>query len=477
MPAGPGFSGRKGNKMRNIVLIGLPGSGKSTLGEKAAKAMNLNFIDIDNEVEQKAGLSVSRIFEQHGEEAFREMETEALRRSMDKPGCLIATGGGVVKCEKNIKLIKENGLTIFLDRPVENIIHELSGDESRPLLKNGPAQVYKLSEERRGLYLTSADLVISNHGCENEGLKAVLAAIGAETAADGYAVIGDPIGHSLSPVIHSAVFSALGISDKYRSILVVPERLPLFAERIRSTALKGFNVTIPHKQAIMPMLDKIDEEAALCGAVNTVVNTNGMLTGYNTDMEGLKSALNDCGSGFKGRHVMILGAGGSAGSIAFKAARDGARRICLLARRPEQAAKAAERARLSTEAIIETGALTLQSMLSVASQSDLLLNCTPLGMQGVKDNFQSFDFLDALPEGAVVCDLIYKPSKTNLLLEAEKRGLTVLNGLGMLIHQAILADELYLGHELNKAELYKTAACALERDNCSLKDNFHKLWS
>jgi len=172
-----------------------------------------------------------------------------------------------------------------------------------------------------------------------------------------------------------------------------------------------------------------------------------------------------------------LGAGGSAGSIAFKAARDGARRICLLARRPEQAAKAAERARLSTEAIIETGALTLQSMLSVASQSDLLLNCTPLGMQGVKDNFQSFDFLDALPEGAVVCDLIYKPSKTNLLLEAEKRGLTVLNGLGMLIHQAILADELYLGHELNKAELYKTAACALERDNCSLKDNFHKLWS
>lgn len=446
--------------MRNIVLIGLPGSGKTSLGAKAAEILNLDFLDLDHEIERQTGLSIPEIFSRFGEERFRALETEALLKSVSSKGRLIAGGGGVILRDLNASALKREGCVIFLDRPVEKIITGLTDDGSRPLLNGDPARLRQLSRERRDRYLAAADFSLPNQGGEEEGLNRLLAIIRAEITSDGYAVIGDPIVHSLSPTIHGAVFKSLGLNLPYRSFHVPPERLAAFTGRVRRSDIKGFNVTIPHKQTIMPMLDEIDEEAALCGAVNTVAHFNGRLTGFNTDMDGLRSALKDHGSDFFGRNVLILGAGGSAGSIAFKAARSGAEKVTILARRVEQAEEAAGRSRHYSKSKIHTGSLNPETMAAETGGADLLINCTPLGMRGFSD-FQSFGFLDNLPSKAVVCDLIYLPARTNLLLEAEKRGLTVLNGLGMLIHQAILADERYLNQTLEKNRLYQIVAKAL----------------
>lgn len=449
--------------MRNIVLIGLPGSGKTTLGTKAARVLNLDFLDLDCEIERQAGLSIPEIFSRLGEDQFRAMETEVVYKSVSATGRLIATGGGVILGAQNVSALKQEGYVIFLDRSVEKIMESFADDGSRPLLSGDPSRLHQLSRERRGRYISAADMSVPNQGSEEEGLNRLLAIIRAETTSDGYAVIGDPIAHSLSPAIHGAVFRSLGLNLPYRSFHVLPERLTAFADRVRRSDIKGFNITIPHKQTIMPMLDEIDEEAALCGAVNTVVHSNGRLTGFNTDMDGLWSSLKDHGSDFLDRRVLILGAGGSAGSIAFKAARSGAEKVTILARRIEQADEAAERTRQYSQSKIYTGFLNPETMALEAGGGDLIINCTPLGMQGIKGGFQSFDFLDSLPSEAVVCDLIYTPAKTMLLLEAEKRGLTTLNGLGMLIHQAILADEHYLQQSLDKNALYQTVVEALNK--------------
>lgn len=451
--------------MRNIVLIGLPGSGKTTLGPRAAEAMNLEFLDLDHDIERQAGLSIPEIFRRFGQEHFRLLETAALLKSLERSGQLIAAGGGVVTRRENISALKKNNYVIFLDRAAEKIMESVTAGDSRPLLKGDLSRLRTLSDERRELYLEAADLPLPNQGGEAEGLESLLAVIRAEMITDGYAVIGAPIIHSLSPAIHGAVFESLGCALPYRAFHVPPSRLPVFVERVRRSNIAGFNITIPHKQAIMPLLDEIDSEAQLCGSVNTVVKSQGRLIGYNTDMDGLCSSLKDHGSGFAKQKVLILGAGGAAGSIAFKAARAGADKVAILARRLEQADEAAERARLHSGSKINTGPLIPESMKRAAAGADLLINCTPLGMHGIAADFEFFDFLDHLPSGAVVCDLIYKPAKTKLLLEAEKRGLTILNGLGMLIHQAILADEHYLNKKLDQAGLYQKVISALALKN------------
>lgn len=452
---------RNGAPLRNIVLTGLPGCGKTTLGSKAAAILNLEFIDLDREIERRAGLSVAEIFTRFGEDRFRDLETEELLKAVARQGLLIAAGGGTLLRDENVKALKDKAFVIFLDRAAEKIAADFADDGTRPLLRGGPERLLQLARERQERYLSAADVILPNQGDEEDGLAGLTAVVSAETASGGCAVIGHPVAHSLSPVIHGAVFKSLGLDWPYPAIDVPPESLAAFVGAARRSSLKGFNITIPHKSAVIPLLDEVDEEAALAGAVNAVTNRRGRLIGFNTDMEGLRASLIDHGHDFPGRNVLILGAGGAAGSLAFKAARSGAARVTILARRVEAADQAAERIRRRLKFMANSGPLTPESMAEEAAASDLVINCTPLGMLGMKDNFQSFDFLDRLPPEAAVCDLIYNPARTALLAEAEKRGLTGFNGLGMLIHQAIAADELFLNRTLDKAKLYRTAAGAL----------------
>ncbi|MDR3322230.1 MAG: shikimate dehydrogenase [Synergistaceae bacterium] len=447
--------------MRHVVLIGLSGSGKSSLGKLLAERTDMPFVDLDLVVEQEAGMRIKRIFDLHGEPFFREMETRVLREatSASKPS-VIATGGGAVLRAENVDALRKNGFVVFLDRPVHMIASDIPCDSDRPLV-TGIEKIYEMESQRRELYLSAADRVLQNNAGIGEAVSALedlLAEMSEEESeCSQYAVIGDPIAHTLSPAIHGIVFETLGVTERYTAVRVPRGGLPGFVERARASGVKGFNVTIPHKRDIIPLLDEIEEEAKLCGAVNTVVIRDKKLSGFNTDMGGLLASLKESGYGCRGRRVLILGAGGAARGVAFMAAREGASGIVLLARRPEKATEIASDVRNAIPSpIIESGVMSPDSMTKASRRSDILINTTPLGMSGTGEDFSSFEFLKALPAGALVCDLVYKPAVTNLLRSALDIGATARNGLGMLVYQALLADELFLGQRLDKAALYKT---------------------
>jgi shikimate dehydrogenase len=454
--------------MKNIVLIGLSGSGKSTLGARVAERFKLDFFDTDAEAEKRAGMSVSEIFSERGEARFRELEAESAAAAARREGCVIATGGGVILREENMRALRQNGLVVFLDRPPAQIAESLDA-RARPLLAADPGHIHRLSLARRERYLACADLRLPCADGEQDAFERLCAFVRGLYPDADFAVIGDPVGHSLSPAIHGAVFAALGLSYDYCAIHV-PEGGPAdFAARARASRLRGFNVTIPHKQSIIRFLDETDEEARLCGAVNTVCVRDGRLIGYNTDTEGLLRALRRRGRAYGGAAVAVLGAGGAAAGIAVKAAREGARRITIFpGRRPERAEDLRRRvlraAAGSRNPEIVAAESEPRAICAGVRDADILINATPLGMAGIGEDHASLAFLDALPAHALVCDLIYDPPRTRLLREAAARGLETMNGVDMLTEQALLADEIFLGRALDKDALYAVCAAAISRE-------------
>ena len=250
------------------------------------------------------------------------------------------------------------------------------------------------------------------------------------------AVIGDPIEHSLSPLIQQAMLDELGLNCTYGRILVPAGTVRSWLPGTPDMNLAGFNATMPHKTDLVPLMDTLSDDARMYRAVNTVVIRNGRFHGHNTDGAGFLRSLLDEGIRPEGRRIAVYGAGGAARSVVLKLAAEGAERITVCCRTP---AKAEALARASDR--VHVIALDGNRLEHTLAEADLFINCTPLGMQGVSSQFADFAFLDALPAGTPVCDLIYRPLKTRLLEEAEKRGHHTLNGLGMLIHQAILALE------------------------------------
>jgi shikimate dehydrogenase len=452
--------------MRHIALIGLSGSGKSSLGREAARALGMPFVDIDSEIERDAGMPISRIFELHGEVFFRDAEAKAAAVAAARSvPAVIATGGGIVLRKENVAVLRESCFVVFLDRPAGHIMKSVPRDGSRPLLRNA-ADLAAMERKRRALYLDAADAVLENSSDAEKGLEKLLELLRGRTEVRGeYAVIGDPIAHTLSPAIHGAVFSELGVTGGYGAIRVRRGELEDFVKSARASKLRGFNVTIPHKSDIIPLLDETEEEARLCGAVNTVLVRDGKLSGFNTDMGGLSESLREGGRGFRGSRVMIAGAGGAARAAAFKAAREGALSVTILARRPDRAKEAAEgvRSSLRFPCPVRGEEMSPGILSSEAAAADLVINATPAGMKGVGGGLPSLEFLEALPKRAFVCDLVYDPAETELLRRARARGLRAQNGLGMLIYQALLADELFLDRGLEKPALYRKIKETLTR--------------
>lgn len=438
--------------MNNIILIGLPGSGKTTLGMRLSKQTGLEFIDLDEHITATSGTSINDIFAQHGEPYFRDLETRVLTEALKRDKCIIATGGGIVLRDENVKLMRQNGLVVFNDRPVENITSDIKIG-SRPLLKDGVEKLMELDKQRREIYLKAAHLILPNNGGLEKALEILGVCCGALSCGE-YTVIGDPIGHSLSPPIHNAVFMQVGVSESYGSVHVKPGSLEAFVAAAKAFGIKGFNITHPHKQDIIPMLDSVNGDAKLCSSVNTVVNVDGKLHGYNTDMQGLNLSLRGAGHSYTGRRLMLLGAGGAAAAVALKAATEGVAEMYILNRNLYRSSELAETVEARTGFKAAALGFSEQELITTAKQCDLVINSTPLGMSGKDSDFESLEFLKYLDKKTLVCDLIYNPPKTKLLLQSEKLGLDTLNGLGMLIYQAILADEFYIDKELDKQQLY-----------------------
>ena len=252
-------------------------------------------------------------------------------------------------------------------------------------------------------------------------------------------VIGDPVLHSKSPLIQNTMLAALGLDYIYLCQSVPRGETETWLRCAAFCGYAGFNATMPHKEALVPRMDELDEDARMYGAVNTVCLREGRCYGYNTDGRGFLAALEQAGVATRGQNVLILGAGGAAKAVAPKLCQAGDARQVVVANRTVEKAAAlcagAEKGRM-----IPAG-FAPEELRRAAEQCDLLVNCTNLGMEGTGGQFSDFSFLEALPSHAAVCDVIYAPAETELLRRARERGLRTLNGLGMLIWQAVFALE------------------------------------
>ncbi|MBN1781291.1 shikimate dehydrogenase [bacterium] len=266
-----------------------------------------------------------------------------------------------------------------------------------------------------------------------------------EIDAKTYCVIGHPIGHTLSPVIHKMVYESMTLDLNYTAVHVLPEKLAGFIDTVRKTGCPGFNATIPHKQTVMPHLDTVDPSARRIGAVNTVKNENGRLTGYNTDATGLKEALKR-GGWTPGGPVVLLGAGGAARAAIEAMGLMKVRELFLYDIVPERvegliSGFSGQHDMRLTGSSLETG------LLDRLPDADLLINATPVGMWPETDRSPVPD-PERLPAGVTVFDMVYKPLETRLMREASQRGARTISGLSMLILQALAADEIWLGRSL-----------------------------
>jgi len=247
------------------------------------------------------------------------------------------------------------------------------------------------------------------------------------------ALFGYPVGHTLSPVMQNAAFDHLGLDCCYLPFSVHPDALKQAVGSIRALGLIGANLTIPHKEAVMPFLDALDAEAASIGAVNTIVNREGKLTGYNTDGKGFMRSLDELGISAAGKKVLIIGVGGSSRAIAYYLSRETGG--LTLYNRSREKAEA-----LAADLSSAQGAVTVCDDLRDLGRFDIIVNATPLGLK--ECDAMPLD-PDALESTVVVCDLIYH--KTPLLSQAESKGCKIMSGAGMLLWQAALAFELWTG--------------------------------
>ena len=260
-------------------------------------------------------------------------------------------------------------------------------------------------------------------------------------------LLGWPVGHSLSPAMHNAAARALGLACGYLPLPIRPTDLKTAVSALAPFNFRGVNVTVPHKQAILPLLDELDDGARALGAVNTVVVAeNGRLTGYNTDWSGFQADLMAQGVDVNGRICLVLGAGGSARAVVYALAQLGGQ-VKLLARRPEQAAQLiADLAPYILDGQVEKRPLTTLPHLAHQSHAPLIVNTTPLGMTPHTDHSIWPDDLP-FPAQSFIYDLVYNPAQTKLMQQAATANCQASNGLGMLLHQGAQAFTLWTGHQ------------------------------
>lgn len=270
--------------------------------------------------------------------------------------------------------------------------------------------------------------------------------------ATGYlAIIGYPLDHSLSPLMYNGLFLRRRLNYVYLPFVTQPEQLEEVLNSFRALGFVGFNVTIPFKQKVIPFLDVLSDAARACQAVNLVKKEGQLLKGYNTDGAGLVRGLQENGVSPRGR-VMFIGAGGAARAIAFAMAQAGMLKADFLDIDYGQAEAMAHFITTQTSVPASAALMTTENFVRLAPQTDILINCSPVGMSPRVDA-APVDSLDLLNRNTVVCDIIYNPRRTKLLQMAQSRGLKTVDGLPMFINQALLTLEVLLEECFESREL------------------------
>lgn len=257
-------------------------------------------------------------------------------------------------------------------------------------------------------------------------------------------IIGYPIEHTLSPLMQTSALQAAGLDCSYIALSVPPGRLVPALEGLRALYFRGWNVTIPHKSTIIQFLDAIDPDAKLIGAVNTVVNDGGAITGYNTDVIGFMMSIVKAGYVLDEQRAVVLGAGGAARAVVWALCKRRASSITIGVRNPQKASALAKD--FSHFAAIDVFDWNSDEFKQQVEAADIIINTTPLGMSPNVDAMPPVD-LSLLPEGALVYDLVYSPAKTKFLLKAEELGYPTLNGEAMLAYQGVESFRLFTGVE------------------------------
>ena len=258
-------------------------------------------------------------------------------------------------------------------------------------------------------------------------------------------IIGDPIGHSLSPIMHNRSFKKLGLGYVYVPFRVRSGDLKKAVEGIRGMGVRGLNVTIPHKVAVMQFLDRIDPLAEEIGAINTIVNDGGILTGYNTDATGFLQTLRDNGVQPSGKKVVLLGAGGAARAIGNVLAQENARlTIFNSLQQLSWAEDIAYRLARCYGADVKAVELSRENLQKALPDAEILVNATSVGMHPADD--QTPVNADLLHAHLTVFDIVYNPSPTRLLKEAGLAGAKTIGGVEMLVSQGAISFEKWTGH-------------------------------
>jgi shikimate dehydrogenase len=257
-------------------------------------------------------------------------------------------------------------------------------------------------------------------------------------------VLGLPVEHSLSPIMHNAAFAALGLDWVYVPLPVYPDHLGEAVRGLRAMGFAGANVTVPHKQAVLRYLDDVSEDALVIGAVNTIVVRNDDLYGDNTDASGFIAALVEAGFDPRGIYAAVLGAGGAARAVVHALANAGACQVCVYNRHVQRAHELCrDMARFHLDVRFE--ALPLDAVREIDEDFSLLVNATSLGMWP-ETEASPWPVDLPIPAHLTVCDLVYRPLETMFLTQARAAGAEIVSGLGMLIYQGAGAFEMWTGH-------------------------------
>jgi len=274
---------------------------------------------------------------------------------------------------------------------------------------------------------------------------------------DGYtrlaAVVANPIKHSISPFIHNRAFEATNTNGVYLAWEVEANDLAETVANIRRYQMFGINLSMPYKEQVIPYLDQLSEEARLIGAVNTVVNREGTLIGYNTDGKGFFKSL----PSFKisGKRMVLLGAGGAAKAILAQAILDGVSQVSVFVRSASMRKTQPYLEKLQHETGFRVDLFTLedaQELQENIRKAELLVNATSVGMDGAS---QPIPTSIVLPEKLLVADVIYQPFETPFLKWARRQGNHAVNGLGMLLYQAAEAFQLWTGKEMPTDQIWE----------------------
>lgn len=269
-----------------------------------------------------------------------------------------------------------------------------------------------------------------------------------------YGVIGDPVDHSLSPLIQNTALHSTGLDAVYVAFHVKAPALKSAIQGLRTLEVKGFNVTLPHKIRVLRFLDSIDLTAAEIGSVNTVTNQNGSLCGYNTDGLGALKALEEAGQRLEGQSVLLLGAGGASRAIAHAFAPHVSSMV-IVNRTLSKAKQLGRRLRRKFKIEIAAASLSSRMLKKLVQEADTVVNASSMGMDGKSEPPIEEDWLR---KGQCVFDIVYKPVETRLLRLAGHVGARTVNGLDLLVDQGACSFEIWTGRQAPIREMRSALA-------------------